>query len=74
MHHYYDHFFGMHFIWWIVWVVIIIWIFASPKYASYKRKKESPLDILKTRFAKGEIDKEAYEDAKKVLKEDEKSS
>ena len=71
MHHYYGHFFGMHFIWWIIWIVIIIWIFATPNSNPFqKSKKESPLDILKARFAKGEITKEAYEEAKKVLKSD----
>ena len=72
MHHYYGHFFGMHFIWWIIWIVLIIWIFAIPNSNPFqKTKKDSPLDILKTRFAKGEITKEAYEEAKKVLKSEE---
>jgi len=60
----------MHFIWWIVWIILIIWIFATPYNVPYQRtKKDSPLDILKTRFAKGEISKEEYEEAKKILKQ-----
>ena len=71
MHHHYGHFFGMHFLWWIVWIIIIIWIFITRNWNSTQRtNKESSLDILKARFAKGEITKEAYEEAKKVLKSD----
>ena len=33
-----------------------------------KSKKENPLDILKKRFAQGEISKEEFEESKKVLK------
>ena len=69
MNHYYGHFFGMHFIWWIIWIILIIWIFATPYDIPFQRtKEESPLDILKKRFAKGEITKEEYEAAKKTLK------
>ena len=69
MHHYNGHFFGMHFIWWIAWIILIIWIFSSrSKNTSEKINTNSPLDILKTRFAKGEITKEAYEEAKKKFK------
>jgi putative membrane protein len=69
MHDYYGHFFGMHFMWWIIWVILLIWIFATPYNIPYQRtKKDSPLDILKTRFAKGEISKEEFEEAKKTLK------
>jgi putative membrane protein len=69
MHHGY-HFGGMHFFWWIFWIIIIIWIFATPYDLPGQRKKtESPLEILKKRFAKGEITKEEYDQKKKVLEE-----
>ncbi|MFQ5447107.1 MAG: SHOCT domain-containing protein [Saprospiraceae bacterium] len=35
------------------------------------QRKEDPLDILKRRFANGEIDEEEYEERKAVLEEDE---
>lgn len=71
MHNYDRHFWGMHFIWWIVWIIALIWIFLLPFEIPYqKSKKENPLDILKKRFAKGEITKEEYEESKKILKTD----
>ncbi|MBJ7882578.1 SHOCT domain-containing protein [Gelidibacter salicanalis] len=68
MHFYDGHFGGMHLIWWIIWIILIAWIFFIPADIPYqKTKKESPLDILKKRFAKGEISKEEFEDSKKIL-------
>ena len=68
MHMYDGHFGGMHWIWWILWLIFIFWIFATPYDIPGKRKKNvSPLDILKKRFAAGEINKEEYEERKKVL-------
>ena len=64
------HFGGMHFFWWIFWIIIIIWIFATPyDLPGQRTKTESPLEILKKRFAKGEITKEEYDQKKKVLEE-----
>lgn len=67
MHYHDGHFWGMHFAWWIVWIVIGIFFFLF--YSSFFQvtKKETPLEILKRRFAEGEITKEEYEEAKKVL-------
>lgn len=69
MHHGY-HFGGMHFFWWIFWIIIIIWIFATPyDLPGQRTKTETPLEILKKRFAKGEITKEEYDEKKKLLLE-----
>jgi len=69
MHFFNDHFGGMHFIWWIVWLILLIWIFLVPYDIPYRKsRKESPLNILKKRFAQGEISKEEFEESKKVLK------
>jgi len=62
------HFYGMHMIWWIMWAIFILWILASTIKASNKKKKEeTPLDILKKRFANGDISKEEFEEKKKIL-------
>jgi len=59
---------GMHFIWWFVWLSLLIWIFATPyDIPGQRMKKNSPLDILKSRFASGEITTEEYSDRKKIL-------
>ena len=69
MHYYDGSFGGMHLIWWIIWVIFIAWIFFIPADIPYqKTMKDSPLDILKKRYAKGEISKEEYEESIKILK------
>ena len=70
MHYYNYHFWGMHFIWWIIWIIFLIWIFATPwNIPGQRTKKDTPLDILKKRFARGEINKEEYEEKKKTLQQ-----
>lgn len=63
--------FGMGFMW-IFWVVIIIIVVALAWSYLGKRKGsensgQSALDMLKERYAKGEINKEEYEEKKKDL-------
>ncbi|WP_041326890.1 SHOCT domain-containing protein [Robiginitalea biformata] len=71
MHYFDGHWGGMHFIWWIIWLILLIWIFFVPYDIPYrKNENENPNDILKKRFAKGEISKEEYEESKKVLESD----
>ena len=62
------HFWGMHLIWWLCLIILIAWLFTKPwKGSGQKSKKETPLDILKNKFARGEISKEEYEEKKKML-------
>lgn len=64
------HFWGMHFFWWAFWVILLIWIFASPyNIPGQRTKNETPLDILKKRFAKGEITKEEFDEKKNFFDE-----
>lgn len=68
--HTYDgyHFVGMHLFWWFIWVMFILWIFATPYHVPFQqKKKDSPFDILKTRFANGQITNEEYNEKKKIL-------
>lgn len=68
MHHFDGHWGGMHLVWWIIWIALLIWIFFIPIDIPYRKsRKEDPFQILKKRFAKGEITKEEYEESKKIL-------
>ena len=59
---------GMHLFWWFFWVIMIIWIFFTPYRLPYQiNQKDSPIDILKNRYASGEMSTEEYEERKKVL-------
>lgn len=67
------HFWGMHLFWWIIWVVLIFWVFAIPAdIPGQRKKKDGPLDILKRRYAPGEIDLEEFKERKDVLQEQDK--
>jgi putative membrane protein len=69
--HYDNYYWGMNTIWWIVWIVLLIWIFATPYDVPFqRRKKDSPLDILKHRFASGQITITEYTERKKALEID----
>lgn len=64
-------FWGMDMIWWFLWIVLMFWIFAMPyNIPGQRRAKDSPLDMLKKRFASGEINKEEYEENKLILAKD----
>ncbi|MGB5821669.1 MAG: SHOCT domain-containing protein [Saonia sp.] len=64
-------FWGMHLIWWAIWLVLIGWIIFAPSSTYYTETNEDDLvTTLKIRFAKGEISKEDYEQSKELLKSD----
>lgn len=58
-------------IFWILLVVFIVWIVREIGGRNpHPRSNSSALEILKERYAKGEIDKEEFEDKKKDLLSD----
>lgn len=61
-------FVGMHLFWWVIWMFMLVWIFAMPyNIPGQRSKRETPLDILKRRFALGEISKEEYQERKNFI-------
>lgn len=68
---YSNYYWGMHAFWWIIWLILLFWIFALPYDIPYQRqKRDSPLDILKKRFALGEITNEEYQEMKAILEKE----
>ncbi len=68
---YNTNYWGMGLIWWIVWIMLILWIFAVPYRIPFQRYRiDSPLDILQRRFATGAITKEEYHEKKKIIEND----
>jgi len=62
------YYWGMHLIWWMLWIVVLIWIFALPYNIPGQRfRDDSPLRILKKRLAAGQITIAEYQEMKKVL-------
>lgn len=65
-----NYFWGMDIIWWVIWFFLLVWIFATPyDIPGQRRRKDSPLDILKARFAAGQITKDEYLESKKLLED-----
>ncbi len=68
--YYENYYWGMNFIWWVLWIVMLVWIFALPYDIPYQRKKkDTALDILQKRYADGHITKSEYFEKKKILEE-----
>ena len=63
-----NYYWGMNAIWWIVWVVLLFWIFVIPfDVPGQRRRRDSPLEILKKRFASGQITKDEFLTQKELL-------
>jgi putative membrane protein len=70
MMYYENYYWGMNVIWWFLWVILIIWIFAIPyDIPGQRRKKDSAFDILQKKYADGKITKSEYFDKKRILEE-----
>lgn len=59
---------GMDLIWWFLWILMLVWIFAVPyDIPGQRNKKDGPLAILLKRYAAGEIGAEEYNERKKII-------
>lgn len=64
------HFFGggwMMFVWLFLLIALTVIIVKFLFFSTPSEPKSSPLEILKRKYAKGEIDKEEFEERKKEL-------
>lgn len=60
---------GMHWIWWLSWLAFMISFLILSYNANRKNNNtESPIDILRKRFAKGEITREEFEEKVEEMK------
>ena len=68
---FYDHhFIGMYWIWWLIVVGgILLLVFNLIPYRPKTELKENAMEILKKRFARGEIEREEFEERGKILKQ-----
>lgn len=65
---YNNYYWGMNPIWWILWIILLLWVFATPyDIPGQRKRKDSALQILRNRFANGQISVKEYEEAKKIL-------
>ncbi len=68
MMEYNDYYLGMSAIWWMIWLVLLFWIFVLPyDIPGQRKRKETPLDLLKKRFAAGQMTKEEFQSQKELL-------
>jgi len=62
------HYWGMHWVWWILLIIGLFWIFATPwDIPGQRKRKNRALDTLKKRYASGEINTQEYEERKEVI-------
>ncbi len=68
---FYNNFWGMNLLWWVVWMVVLFWIFALPyDIPGQRNRRETALDILQKRLAAGEITIQKYTETKQLIKSD----
>ena len=66
---FYDHHFvGMHWIWWLIVVgIVLLVVFNVIPYRPKTELKDDAMEILKKRFARGEIEREEFEERKRII-------
>lgn len=68
---FYDHhFIGMHWIWWLIVIgIILLIVFNVVPYRPKAELEDDAMEILKKRFARGEIEREEFQECKRIIKE-----
>ncbi len=67
---YNHHFIGMHWIWWIILTIVILpAVFNIIPWSSAGNNREEAREILRKRFARGEIEGEEFEERKRLIEE-----
>jgi len=64
--------FGMHAFWWLFWVILIagvVWAMGRGS-SGRQRERENPLEMLRRRYARGEVSTQEYEERKAILERD----
>ena len=66
---FYDHHFtGMHWIWWLIVVgIVLLVVFNVIPYRPKTEMEDDAMEILKKRFARGEIEREEFEEHKRII-------
>ncbi|NIT56138.1 MAG: SHOCT domain-containing protein [Aliifodinibius sp.] len=60
----------MHWIWWLIVVgIILLVVFNVIPYRPKTELEENAMEILKKRFARGEIEREEFEERKRIIEE-----
>ncbi len=72
MHYVGESYWGMHFFWWLFWVLAIMLLFSPITPISAGRRRQTPLEILQRRYAAGEVSTTEYEERKAKLDRDAK--
>ena len=70
---FYEAMWGMHALWWVFWIVVIVALVSWGRGGGGGRERaprETPHEILRRRFSHGEIDAQEYENRKAVLDKD----
>ncbi len=71
---YHYNFIGMHFIWWVFWLILIVPLFFTATPLGRRKTAhlygETPFGILQRRYAAGEITTEEYENRKTRIERD----
>ena len=64
------HIWGMHLVWWIIWILLLFWIFAIPyPIPGQRSRKLNAFETLQKRFAEGQINREEFKESKKLLEQ-----